>query len=386
MKRIITVFLLAAICNIHSFAGDVNYYNKTWAEIKAKAKAEHKYIFIDCYTDWCGWCKVMDKETMVDPKIISFINEKFVAVKMDMEHGEGLTMSMKYHITGFPTFVFFSPEGEYVYNTVGYRKTEEFMKELHNALDKNSQFKAPGFSSKLDVDYPAIYKQAFAENGKRKFPKPEEVTAYLDKQKDLFSEVNWAVMARFELNEKYCKHFLDNVAKYEKLYGPAEVNDKVLDILYSRMKAAAKAKDGTKFAEVLSLVDKYVKADAEDTKLNFRLDYYRQTKEWGKFGEAMDEMIKKRGYENPESINSLCWNIYQDCDDKQMLQKACGYMKNVVTNAPNYPSMDTYAALLYKTCNKADAAKWANKAIEQGKKDGENVKGTEELLEKIKAN
>ena len=33
----------------------------SWKDILAKAKAEHKYIFVDCYATWCGPCKYMDK-------------------------------------------------------------------------------------------------------------------------------------------------------------------------------------------------------------------------------------------------------------------------------------------------------------------------------------
>ena len=33
----------------------------SWKEVKAKAEAEHKYIFMDCYATWCGPCKWMNK-------------------------------------------------------------------------------------------------------------------------------------------------------------------------------------------------------------------------------------------------------------------------------------------------------------------------------------
>jgi thiol:disulfide interchange protein len=33
----------------------------SWAQVKEKAKAENKYIFMDCYATWCGPCKAMDK-------------------------------------------------------------------------------------------------------------------------------------------------------------------------------------------------------------------------------------------------------------------------------------------------------------------------------------
>jgi thioredoxin-related protein len=48
-------------------------------------KKQPRKIFIDMYTDWCGWCKVMDKKTFTQPGIAKYINENFYAVKLNAE-------------------------------------------------------------------------------------------------------------------------------------------------------------------------------------------------------------------------------------------------------------------------------------------------------------
>lgn len=52
--------------------------------IKKNAKKPKK-IFIDVYTDWCGWCKVMEKETFTDPTIIAYMNANYYAVRLNAE-------------------------------------------------------------------------------------------------------------------------------------------------------------------------------------------------------------------------------------------------------------------------------------------------------------
>src|SRR4249920_756491 len=42
-----------------------------------KSKTEKRKIFIDVYTDWCGWCKVMDKNTFSEAQVAKILNEKF---------------------------------------------------------------------------------------------------------------------------------------------------------------------------------------------------------------------------------------------------------------------------------------------------------------------
>ena len=48
-------------------------------------KKKKKKIFIDVYTNWCGWCKVMDKNTFTNPVIVKYINNKYYAVKLNAE-------------------------------------------------------------------------------------------------------------------------------------------------------------------------------------------------------------------------------------------------------------------------------------------------------------
>jgi len=384
MKQLFSAVLAIVLFTHIAGADEVTYFKGTWAETLAKAKAENKYIFVDCYTDWCGWCKVMDKNTMPDAGVAKMLSNDFVATKIEMEHGEGIKLAMKYHITGFPTFIFFTPQGEFVYMSVGYQKPAEFIDELNNARDKSKQFKAPGFSAKLEVAYPDLYKAAYGESSKKKLPEQKEVVAYLDKQKDLFSEVNWAVMNRFDLNEKYNNHFLDNVKKYEQLYGAPDVSDKINSIITSSARAAAKKKSDADFNKALALVDKYVKKDRRETNIGLRITYYKETKNWKEYMTAFNDYIAAHSYESVDYINSLCWDMYEQCDDQDALAKATEYMGNAVAKEPQYAAMDTYAALLYKTGQLKYAEEWANKAIAQGKEEKADTKGTEELLEKIK--
>ncbi|MCY7351595.1 MAG: DUF255 domain-containing protein, partial [Cytophagaceae bacterium] len=59
-----------------------------WMSIEeafAKNKKAPRKLLIDVYTDWCGWCKVMDKNTFREAKVAEYINRKFYAVKLNAE-------------------------------------------------------------------------------------------------------------------------------------------------------------------------------------------------------------------------------------------------------------------------------------------------------------
>lgn len=57
----------------------------SFAEAMAKRQTQPKKIFIDMYTDWCGWCKRMDASTFAHPEVVKYMNENYYAVKFNTE-------------------------------------------------------------------------------------------------------------------------------------------------------------------------------------------------------------------------------------------------------------------------------------------------------------
>jgi len=70
----------------------------TWLTIEQAEEAckkKPKKIFIDVYTDWCGWCKKMDKSTFVDPLVIKYVKDEFYAVKINAEDKNNIIFKNK---------------------------------------------------------------------------------------------------------------------------------------------------------------------------------------------------------------------------------------------------------------------------------------------------
>jgi thioredoxin-related protein len=383
--RYLLCFALIELFIAHSATADeVKYYNKSWDEIRKKAKQEHKYIFLDCYTQGCTWCKVMDKETLVNPDIVKSLNTEFIPVKMDMEKGEGIKVAMKYHLVGYPTYLFFTPDGDFVYQNSGYFKPDDFAVELKKATDKETQTKMPGYSKSLDVPYPEFYSRLFIENGHFSYPTLETVDSFLGQQKDLFDEVSWAIFAKFEVGERYQQLFLKSLDKFAQQFGNKAVTDEVWKISFGKFQNALKKSDKVAFEDCLKFMDKYL-SDNQIVKLYYKMTFYKSVEDWPKCVAATNEDIKVKGYEDSSTINDIAWTMYEKCSDKMQLLEAKKWMEQLTSMAPSYAFMDTYAALLYKCGQKKDAEIWAIKAIAAGKTANEDTNGTEQLLLKIKA-
>jgi len=171
MKRATVIPILFFVLTVGTSLKPVEESPVNWMTFEQaveKSKTEKRRIFIDVYTDWCGWCKVMDRKTFTDPNVAKLLNEKFYAVKFNAEQRD----DVKFHETTFkfvengrsgyhqlaaallnnqmsyPTVVFLDEDFKMIQPLPGYREAAEFHKiaqfigEGHYKTEKWEDFQA----------------------------------------------------------------------------------------------------------------------------------------------------------------------------------------------------------------------------------------------------
>lgn len=102
----------------------------------AEAKMSGKKVMIDVYTDWCGWCKKMDKDTYSDAAVADYLSKEYVAIKLNAESSNALEyqgkkyteqeLSAAFGITGYPSIIFLTDNGEPITVLPGYADAKQF--------------------------------------------------------------------------------------------------------------------------------------------------------------------------------------------------------------------------------------------------------------------
>ena len=116
----------------------VHFIDKPLDELLAQAKKENKLVFIDCYSTYCGPCKMMLKKEFPKKEMGDYLNASFVSAKMNLDLGEGPQLSRKWDVHSFPTFLFMDSDGNILHRMQGYMPAEQFIREAKKGLADNT--------------------------------------------------------------------------------------------------------------------------------------------------------------------------------------------------------------------------------------------------------
>ena len=113
-----------------------------WNEVLKMAQEQNKYIFMDCYTSWCGPCKALSKDIFTLEEVGDFFNARFVNVKYDMEKGEGKELKKLYenNIIGYPTLLLIDKDGKVVHQMAGFQQASELIAGMKAGMEGRSLF------------------------------------------------------------------------------------------------------------------------------------------------------------------------------------------------------------------------------------------------------
>ena len=98
----------------------------SWEEVQAAQKKKPKKVFVDVYTNWCGWCKKMDVDAYENPVIAKYLSENYYCIKFNAEtHDDIMFKGQKYSSDGrYNTLATFLMQNRMSFPTIIYLDEE----------------------------------------------------------------------------------------------------------------------------------------------------------------------------------------------------------------------------------------------------------------------
>jgi thioredoxin-related protein len=117
-----------------SHAAEINW--REWNAGLAEAAASKRPVVVDVYTDWCGWCKRMDKDVYAREDVRDYLARNYVTIRLNAEASgpakyenrnyTSSSLAQRFRVSGYPTTIFLRANGEHLVNVPGYIDADRF--------------------------------------------------------------------------------------------------------------------------------------------------------------------------------------------------------------------------------------------------------------------
>ncbi|SDD22048.1 Thioredoxin-related protein [Mucilaginibacter pineti] len=391
----------------------------TWAQVKAKAKKENKYIFIDGFTTWCVPCRKMAAEIFPQQKVGAFFNKNFINVPVQFDqskndnaqvkrwYADAKMLATQYKVDLYPTFLFFAPNGSLVHVIKGGTNSSDmFIANAKLALNPSTQFitlKKQFDAGKRDTSF-LLRAVTSAQKTNNEAFAITAINAYLPTQKELLTAQNirFIVAATSGSTDPGFNTLRSHPDKVDAIAGQGKSALLVNDIAFDEVVLPLLRNGGKKtnygggmimysgelnknvdWAAVKSKLDINYADQADDIIVGAKPVYYQWLEDWPSFVSAVTAYTgKPKGFDK-DKLNSFAWTVFSASDDKQFLKTATDWTKLLLADdANNLFYLNTYANLLYKSGEKDMAINEVEKMIKLSGTENENLVNQLALMKK----
>lgn len=293
-----------------------------------KAKATNKLLFMDCYTSWCGPCKMMANTVFPQEKVGKFMNSKFVCLKVDMEKGEGPELGKKLQVNAYPTFIIFNAEGQELGRFLGGCQAEDFIKKVteHSTDNGSAEMDKRFANGERSEEFLYAYLETLG-NAYKKDQCNTVAEALLDGKAETFAQdKKLADVFMKHINNPFCPAFVYTAKHPEQLsatIGEMPVKMKLQSVWRNYSHSLINNANGqvsldqTQMDKWLTLMDECNVNEKEELRLNTLIAYNEKKGDWNEYMKLCKEYA-----DNPAlDVNDLilckwCTPIAEKCKEE----------------------------------------------------------------------
>lgn len=383
MNRILVFVFFSIVLHTSTlFSQGITFFEGTWKDAMAKAKAEDKLLFVDAYAKWCGPCKAMAKNVFTKQEVGDFFNANFINLKLDMEEADGVTFGHKYPVSAYPTLFFIDGDGKVVKTIKGGQQPDGLIAlggEAMKKMDRSSKFEEKYNAG--DRSYDLMYNYVKALNASDK-PSLKISNEYLNSNPELTEEqrLKFILEAAVESDSKLFDQVIANQKKIAAIVGKDVFTDKCKSALTATVKKAVEYEMETLLTETYAKADKLIPDEYDAFKAESNMKYYKTMKNEAKYIEAYRDLAKKN-QKDAAKLKAIITDIVTHFkDNKTMINDAADYAEKMYEAKETIDNLNIYCSILATNNEVAKAIKTVEKAREKAEKNGEDLNNYDGLL------
>ena len=318
MTRIgIVIYLILLLMVKIGVAQESYIFRGSFEDCKKKALHENKLILVDLYFEGCVPCKMMDEKVFPSTEVDAELKANFVLYKTDVfKEEDGMKLSRKYGVSGFPTYLIMNPSGKVIYIESGYFAVDRFMDLLHEGKKRSAENKLLAFDTDLEKHYPSYFTYRYFRKGDK--GEPLDLKNYI-KDKNLKEETAFVVSSLVNNNDVDSWTY-NNLPWLLDNYGSSLLRKKVIKRMDSKMIAYGKAQQLDSLNTTLAYIKPVFNAQLWKTFLpQFITDYYKGSQDADLYLSYMDSYQLYPSW--PLRSNALAQVIIDQKDNKSVLKK-----------------------------------------------------------------
>jgi thioredoxin-related protein len=390
MKRFtVLIVLLACFLNGSSQDSGVHFVqNMSWGEVKVKAKKENKFIFMDCFTTWCGPCRHMAREVFTQEQVGSLLNKNFISIGVQLDttthdpqtikawYSDAHMIADQFKVNSYPTFLFFNPDGQLVYRTIGSVEADQFISYANDAMNPLKQYSAL-VKKYQEGDKDSVFLEALGQlattNGNTQLA-DSLWRDWIHVIKNPFTKERLVLIARNtkKTTDTGFKLFYNNTVKIDQIVNKGFAEAVISGLILQNSVYVMDLFDNPSSVPDWNLLYKEI-SNIYGTEYGHRLvtwikvPYYKSKKQYDEYRVSLIDYLKKYS-DNLQSgqLNNFAWDVFMYCNNPEDLAigVSCSErsLKNEQRSNPEF--LDTYANLLYKSGRTKDAIEQETRASE----------------------
>jgi thioredoxin-related protein len=361
---------------------------------------------------------MMDRDVYVNERLGADMNPNFVSVKVQIDRTDSDNVQVRnwytdadvikkeYQVTGLPSLLFFTPDGQLVLNELGYHTLKQFRGLITLACDPQKELYYPQYQAYKQgkKDYATLEglamftKKIIRDDSTADLMAKDVKENYLDKlpEDSLCGKVHLDFINNFSELISSKDHFFDlfynQPDKVRMVTGSGGMAPYIVRLIVTREelqnklefghKPLAEAPDWDKCRSIIA--DKYPKVNARKLVLVYQLYYYTTINtNWRKWADCKDKDIKENPAKQPYGLDVFlrfnqggAWLAFMQCNDKKVLRKAVKWIDLAIhldggkdDNGKYMAYRDTKANLLYKLGKREEAMALEKEALDDGLAD-----------------